>query len=62
MISEPPQPQEPGSPASCPKNSFGQSWNAFVLLEERVQQRCRFCHQTRESLLPSRSKGECSGT
>ena len=35
------------SPVSCSQNPFGHSWKAVAVLEERVQQRCRFCQQTR---------------
>lgn len=52
MMSELPQTQEPGNPGFCPKNPFGHSWQAVTVLEDRVQQRCRFCQQTREVRLP----------
>ena len=52
MMSEPPQTPEPGS-STCPKNPFGHSWKAVAVLEDRVQQRCRFCPQTRAVRLPS---------
>ena len=52
MMSEPSQTQVPSNPASCPKNAFGHSWQAVTVLEDRVQQRCRFCQQTREARLP----------
>jgi hypothetical protein len=37
MMSEPPQTQESGNPASCPKNPFGHSWKAIAVLEDRVR-------------------------
>ena len=52
MMPEPPQTAEPGRPVSCPKNPFGHSWKAVAVLEDRVQQRCRFCQQTRAVRLP----------
>ena len=57
MMSEPSQTQEPGNPASCPKNPFGHSWQAVAVLEDWVQQRCRFCQQTREVRLPPPKPG-----
>ena len=52
MMSEPSQTQEPVNPASCPKNPYGHSWKAVTVLEDWVQQRCRFCQQTRTVRLP----------
>lgn len=52
-MSEPQPTQEKSEQATCPKNPFGHSWKGVAWLEDRVQQRCRFCHQTREIHLPS---------
>ena len=37
MLSEPPQTQESGSLARCPKNPFGHRWKAVAVLEDRVR-------------------------
>ena len=57
-MSEEPSPQEQSSQATCPKNSFGHSWQRVALLEDRMQQRCRFCQQTREVRLPPSQQRE----
>ena len=49
MMSEPPQPQEPGHHAACPKNPFGHSWKGMALLEGRVRASL--------SLLPADQRG-----
>lgn len=46
------------SPVSCPKNPLGHSWKAVAVLEERIQQRCRFCEQTRTVPLPPSQRRE----
>ena len=48
------------SPVSCPKNPYGHSWKAVAVLEDRVQQRCRFCEQTR-TVPPSLRERERQG-
>ena len=40
---EPQQTQEQSGQAPCPKHPFGHSWKAVAVLEDRVQQCCRFC-------------------
>ncbi len=41
------------NPVFCPNNPFGHSWKAVAVLDTQVQQRCRFCQQTREVRLSS---------
>lgn len=57
MMPEPPT-QEPGNSTACPKNPFGHSWKAVAVLQERIQQCCRFCQQTRLVHLPPSQRRE----
>jgi hypothetical protein len=44
--------KETSGPELCPKNPFGHSWQRLDQRGDRLQQRCRFCRQTRERHLP----------